>query len=65
VKRIDERTVELTEREQYLSDRFEGYLDEGYGIVAAMERVKETTEAVESIGGMGKTDPDFWEWLVS
>ena len=65
MKRIDERTVELTEREQYLSDRFDEELDKGYGILDAVQRVRETTEIVESIGGMGETDPAFWEYLAS
>jgi hypothetical protein len=65
MKRIDERTVELTKREQYLSDRFDEELDKGYGIYDAVDRVKETADAVESIGGMGHTDPAFWEYLRS
>lgn len=65
MKRIDDRTVELTEREQYLSEAFDAELDKGYGIHEAVDRVKQTTDVVESIGGMGKTDPAFWEYLRS
>jgi hypothetical protein len=64
MRRIDERTVELTEREQYLSARFDEELDKGYSIPEAVKRVKETTDVVESIGGMGKTDPQFWLYLA-
>ena len=64
MKRIDESTVELTERELFLSARFEEALDEGLSIADAVRRVKATTDVVESIGGMGKTDPKFWEYLL-
>jgi hypothetical protein len=61
--RIDANTVELTEREQYLCGAFERELDKGYSTPEAVKRVKDTTDAVESIGGMGHTDPAFWEYL--
>jgi hypothetical protein len=35
MKRLDDRTVELTEPEVVASDRFNEYLDEGYGIPEA------------------------------
>ncbi len=64
MKRIDEDTVELSTREVYLKATFDKYLDEGFTIPEAVKRVKDTTDVVETIGGMGHTDPAFWEYLA-
>ena len=64
MKRIDERTVELTKREEYLSEKFNEELDNGLNIPDALKRVKDAADAAESIGGIGSTDPAFWEWLA-
>ena len=56
VKRIDQRTVELTDAEMIASETFDGYLDIGYGILDA---VAKTQEAL----GKDSFSDEFWEYL--
>jgi len=39
--RIDDRTVELTDQEQTISEEFEALLDDGYGIHRAVDVLEE------------------------
>jgi hypothetical protein len=63
MKRIDDRTVELTEREQYLSEKFDEELDKGYGIHEAVDRVKNAAEAAMLLLGGQPISDEFWDYL--
>ena len=56
MKRIDERTVELTDQEQLIDQEWNELLDKGYGINAAVDelQVRYANDGV---------DPDFWDYL--
>jgi hypothetical protein len=60
MKRIDDRTVDLTTNEVALSRTFEYFLDEGYDIPTAVERTKDRV-----LGGPESIDPAFWEYLAT
>jgi hypothetical protein len=54
MKRIDDRTVELTDAEQVASVTFEGLLDNGKGIYEAVDIIAEH---------MPDLDPAFLDYL--
>jgi hypothetical protein len=54
VKRIDERTVELTDAEQAASDEFDRMLDQGYGIDGAIDVLRFVHSGLSE---------EFWAWL--
>ena len=57
MKRIDERTVELTDREHDAEEYFEDLLDEGYGI-------HDAANVTKMHGGFADLSDDFYEWLT-
>jgi hypothetical protein len=52
--RIDDRTVELTNKEVLASNCFENFLDRGMGVIEAAEKVQLTWPSL---------DPEFINWL--